>query len=188
MRAPQLPSRWTNLDSTTDAATQSASAAITRLALLSPRLDRLRMNELAETILYSKSGLPASSTAWSKPVSSRRHSPRYARPSRETVGVRDWRNRRARRWVYDSVVKCQLRSLMSDPTCVVVDSGGIYTGAQEFDYFEGISAQSIGARGLCMSRLEIPPGPGAPAPTRASRDGDLRLPRTRRDALRPGTA
>jgi uncharacterized RmlC-like cupin family protein len=46
-------------------------------------------------------------------------------------------------------------------TCVVVDSRGTYSGAQGFDYFEGISAESAGARGLCMHRLEIPPGGAA---------------------------
>jgi uncharacterized RmlC-like cupin family protein len=50
---------------------------------------------------------------------------------------------------------------MSDPTCVVVSGGGTYSGAQGFDYFEGISAESAGARGLCMHRLEIPPGGAA---------------------------
>ena len=45
-----------------------------------------------------------------------------------------------------------------DPTCVVVDGNGTYSGAQGFDYFEGISAQSAGSRGLSMHRLEIPPG------------------------------
>jgi uncharacterized RmlC-like cupin family protein len=50
---------------------------------------------------------------------------------------------------------------MSDLTCVVVDSDGTYSGAQGFDYFEGISAESTGARGLCMHRLEIPPGGSA---------------------------
>jgi uncharacterized RmlC-like cupin family protein len=50
---------------------------------------------------------------------------------------------------------------MSDPTCVVVDSDGTYSGAQGFDYFAGVSAQTVGARGLCMHRLEIPPGGSA---------------------------
>ena len=50
---------------------------------------------------------------------------------------------------------------MSDLTCAVVDGNGTYTGAQGFDYFEGISAQSTGARGICMHRLEIPPGGSA---------------------------
>jgi uncharacterized RmlC-like cupin family protein len=50
---------------------------------------------------------------------------------------------------------------MSDLTCVVVDSTSTYSGAQGFDYFEGISAQTAGARGLCMHRLEIPPGGSA---------------------------
>jgi len=50
---------------------------------------------------------------------------------------------------------------MSDPTCVVVDSDDTYSGAQGFDYFAGVSAQTAGARGLCMHRLEIPPGGSA---------------------------
>jgi uncharacterized RmlC-like cupin family protein len=50
---------------------------------------------------------------------------------------------------------------MSELTCVVVDSDGTYSGAQGFDYFQGISAQTVGARGLCMHRLEIPPGGSA---------------------------
>jgi uncharacterized RmlC-like cupin family protein len=54
-----------------------------------------------------------------------------------------------------------LRTTVSDLTCVVVDSDATYSGAQGFSYFEGISAQTAGARGLCLHRLEIPPGAGA---------------------------
>jgi uncharacterized RmlC-like cupin family protein len=50
---------------------------------------------------------------------------------------------------------------MSDLTCVVVAGDETHTGAQGFDYFTGISAQTAGARGLCMHRLEIPPGRSA---------------------------
>ena len=50
---------------------------------------------------------------------------------------------------------------MSDSTCVVVRSGGTYSGAQGFDYFEGVSAQSAGSRGICMHLLTIPPGQSA---------------------------
>jgi uncharacterized RmlC-like cupin family protein len=50
---------------------------------------------------------------------------------------------------------------MSDPTCVVVDAGATFSGAQGFDYFQGISSETAGARGLCMHRLEIPPGGSA---------------------------
>jgi uncharacterized RmlC-like cupin family protein len=35
---------------------------------------------------------------------------------------------------------------MSDLTCIVADGDGMYSGAQGFDYFEGISAQTVGAR------------------------------------------
>jgi uncharacterized RmlC-like cupin family protein len=50
---------------------------------------------------------------------------------------------------------------MSDSSCVVVRSGATYSGAQGFDYFEGISAQSAGSRGICMHLLTIPPGGSA---------------------------
>ncbi len=50
---------------------------------------------------------------------------------------------------------------MAHPTCVVIDGAQTYSGAQGFDYCEGISAQSAGARGICMHRLEIPPGGSA---------------------------
>jgi uncharacterized RmlC-like cupin family protein len=74
---------------------------------------------------------------------------------------------------------------MANPTCVVVDGGASYSGVQGFDYFEGISAETTGARGLCMHRLEIPPGGSArPHLPRAPRDGDLRP----RGALRSGPA
>ena len=50
---------------------------------------------------------------------------------------------------------------MTRPTCAVLRGRGTYAGAQGFDYFEGISAQSAGARGLCMHLLTIPPGGAA---------------------------
>lgn len=50
---------------------------------------------------------------------------------------------------------------MSDVTCVGVGGDRTYAGAQGLDYFEGISAETAGARGLCMHRLQIPPGDGA---------------------------
>ena len=50
---------------------------------------------------------------------------------------------------------------MPEPTCVVVRDGGSYSGAQGFDYFAGISAESAGSAGLCMHRLDIPPGGAA---------------------------
>jgi uncharacterized RmlC-like cupin family protein len=52
---------------------------------------------------------------------------------------------------------------VSEPTCVVVRGAGTYSGAQGFDYFEGVSAESAGARGICMHLLTIPPGVSARA-------------------------
>ena len=50
---------------------------------------------------------------------------------------------------------------MTRATCVVVRGGGSFAGVQGLEYFEGISAQSCGARGLCMHLLTIPPGAAA---------------------------
>src|SRR3954464_9351065 len=46
-------------------------------------------------------------------------------------------------------------------TCRIIRPGGTYSGAQGFDYFEGISAQTTGADGICMPLLTIPPGGAA---------------------------
>ena len=47
--------------------------------------------------------------------------------------------------------------------CKVIRGTGTYAGAQGFSYFEGVSAESAGSRGLCMHRLDIPLG-GAATP------------------------
>jgi uncharacterized RmlC-like cupin family protein len=46
------------------------------------------------------------------------------------------------------------------PTCVLIPAAErrAYTGKQDLSYFEGISAQSAGARGLCLNLLTLPPG------------------------------
>ena len=49
------------------------------------------------------------------------------------------------------------------PTCAVVRSSGTYQGKQGFEYFSGISAETVGARAICMHLLEIPPGGRAKA-------------------------
>jgi len=41
--------------------------------------------------------------------------------------------------------------------CAVIRSGGSYDGKQGFTYFAGISAESVGAQGICMHLLTIPP-------------------------------
>ena len=41
--------------------------------------------------------------------------------------------------------------------------GGTYTGKQGFDYFEGIAKESVGASGICMHILRVPPGGRAKA-------------------------
>jgi uncharacterized RmlC-like cupin family protein len=49
------------------------------------------------------------------------------------------------------------------PTCAVIRPEERFHGKQNLDYISGISAQSVGARGLCMHLLTIPPG-GRAAP------------------------
>lgn len=44
------------------------------------------------------------------------------------------------------------------PTCVVITPGEEFEGKQRLQYFAGISAQSAGARGICMHLVTIPPG------------------------------
>jgi len=44
------------------------------------------------------------------------------------------------------------------PECKVIRGGGSYHGKQGLDYFAGVSAESTGARAICMHLLEMPPG------------------------------
>jgi uncharacterized RmlC-like cupin family protein len=46
------------------------------------------------------------------------------------------------------------------PVCVLVRGGSAaaYEGKQRLQYLEGISAQNVGARSLCMNLLRVPPG------------------------------
>jgi uncharacterized RmlC-like cupin family protein len=48
-------------------------------------------------------------------------------------------------------------------TCRVIRAGETYSGKQGFDYFAGISTETVGAQGICMHLLEIPPGGRAKA-------------------------
>lgn len=53
---------------------------------------------------------------------------------------------------------------MSDaPDCRLFRPGETYAGRQGFDYAAGISAETAGARGICMHLLTIPPGGRAKA-------------------------
>ncbi len=44
------------------------------------------------------------------------------------------------------------------PPCVVISPGETFRGKQQLDYFAGISAQSAGAKGICMHVVTLPPG------------------------------
>lgn len=47
--------------------------------------------------------------------------------------------------------------------CRVVRAGASYAGKQGLDYFEGIAKETVGATGICMHLLTIPPGARAKA-------------------------
>ena len=46
-------------------------------------------------------------------------------------------------------------------SCKLIRGGGSYHGKQGLDYFAGVSAESAGARALCLHLLTIPPGASA---------------------------
>src|SRR5260370_8819612 len=52
---------------------------------------------------------------------------------------------------------------ISKPTCTVVHCRETYKGKQGLTYFAGISAESAGARGICLHLLTFPPGARAKA-------------------------
>jgi uncharacterized RmlC-like cupin family protein len=46
----------------------------------------------------------------------------------------------------------------TEPECQVIRAEEMYEGKQKVDFFVGVSAQSVGARGICMHLVTIPPG------------------------------
>ena len=54
-------------------------------------------------------------------------------------------------------------SASTKPTCRIIRPGHTYDGKQGFSYFEGIAAETVGAQGVCMHLLTIPPGGRAKA-------------------------
>ena len=49
------------------------------------------------------------------------------------------------------------------PTCAVVRPEESFQGKQGLNYFVGVSAESVGAQGLCMHLVKLPPGTRAKA-------------------------
>jgi len=50
-----------------------------------------------------------------------------------------------------------------EPACRVVRASKSYDGKQGLTYFRGIAAETVGAKGICMHLLTIPPGGRAKA-------------------------
>jgi uncharacterized RmlC-like cupin family protein len=55
------------------------------------------------------------------------------------------------------------QTTITAPTCQLIRPDTTYSGKQGFDYFHGISAESVGSRAICMHLLTIPPGARAKA-------------------------
>lgn len=53
--------------------------------------------------------------------------------------------------------------MTDQPTCQIIRPTGTFEGKQGLSYFEGVSAQSVGANGICMHMVTIPPGAKANA-------------------------
>ena len=47
---------------------------------------------------------------------------------------------------------------MTVSECRLVRGRSAYRGKQGLEYFDGVSAESAGAKGLCLHRLVLPPG------------------------------
>ena len=48
--------------------------------------------------------------------------------------------------------------MSTQATCVLIRGSGTYEGKQGLEYFKGVSAETAGARGLCLHVVTIPPG------------------------------
>jgi uncharacterized RmlC-like cupin family protein len=64
---------------------------------------------------------------------------------------------------------------MDTPTCRLVRESSTYDGKQGLTYFAGISAESVGAQGLCMHLLRMPPGVRANAHFHAAHETAIYL-------------
>jgi uncharacterized RmlC-like cupin family protein len=52
---------------------------------------------------------------------------------------------------------------LSRPTCRLIRAEESYAGKQNLSYFAGVSAESAGARAICMHIVKLPPGARAKA-------------------------
>lgn len=55
-------------------------------------------------------------------------------------------------------------------SCRKIVPGSTYAGKQGFSYFEGIARETVGAQGLCLHLLTIPPGGRARAHKHATHE------------------
>jgi len=87
----------------------------------------------------------------------------HIRPTRQTDQRRQVGTVATDRPGADSTCSTTRGKMMAKPghpsTCSVVHAGELSrTGKQGFNYFTGVSAETVGAQGICMHLLTIPPG------------------------------
>lgn len=54
-------------------------------------------------------------------------------------------------------------STSPEPTCRVMRAADPYDGKQGLTYFRGVAAETVGAKGICMHLVTVPPGGRAKA-------------------------
>jgi len=54
-------------------------------------------------------------------------------------------------------------TIQSKPTCRLIRPDHTYAGKQGLNYFEGISTETVGSKGICLHILTMPPGARAKA-------------------------
>ncbi len=59
---------------------------------------------------------------------------------------------------------------VSEPACRGVRASTTFDGKQGLTYFQGIAAETVGAKGICMHLLTIPPGGRAKAHLHANHE------------------
>jgi uncharacterized RmlC-like cupin family protein len=61
------------------------------------------------------------------------------------------------RWINTRTMKSKIAAQHTRPACRVVRAGESFTGKQALSYVPGISAESVGAQGIHLQLLTIPP-------------------------------
>lgn len=61
-------------------------------------------------------------------------------------------------------------SALDEPTCCVIRASKTYDGKQGLTYFNGVAAETVGSKAICMHIVTVPPGGRAKAHLHASHE------------------